>query len=146
MIPDRYSALVDALTEIAAEDPGPAGALAGALAPFVVDVVTTDHADVAADAPVPGLRTDRALEAVIALSARVDTLELALTETNRRIPGPAPADEETTVTLFGTPVVLGDGVSIDTVRKAVAALPPGLSKADVVDRMTRDGLVRRVGP
>lgn len=146
MIPDRYRDLVDELGVIAAEHDGtPAARIAELLAPFVVDVVSTDHGELAKDLPVPGLRVDRALEVAVATKSGLETLELALSETNRRIPSSAPA-EESNVRLFGTPVVLADGWTVEKVRALLPNLPPGLDANEVVDKLARDGVLRRVGP
>jgi hypothetical protein len=89
----------------------------------------------------PGLRVDHLLESIGALEARIRVLELALTETNRRIPG---QPETPPTTLFGIPVALIFPATTGDVAAAVETLGPGLSRDEVVDALQEQGLLRRV--
>lgn len=72
--------------------------------------------------------------------ARFTTHELATAELARRLP----AVEENVKTVFGVPVVLAEGVDAKQVNQAVASLPVGLRGSEVVDRLEKDGILRRV--
>lgn len=148
MIPDRYRAALDVLDEVSklptfdsALGRETVGKMALAIASFIVDSTTSDHGDTLPEAP--GLRDDFLLERLQGLEARLSTLELAMTETNRRI---TPADErlpEATKTIFTIPVVLAEGVDDERIRDEIAKLPVGLDGPRVVDELVKLGLVER---
>jgi hypothetical protein len=166
VIPDRYRAMIERLSSIAAEHEGPVGRLAEELSSFVTDVAWSsleddDRGVLFESIERPGSRistlaasverlarmaTTTALDVrkvgakLAELEARVRVLELALTETNRRIPA---GDElpEPTSTVFGIPVVLTPGTTADNVRDAVAELPPGLDARGALGRLVAAGLV-----
>lgn len=66
--------------------------------------------------------------------------ELAVAELARRLP----AAEENVKTVFGVAVVLAEGVDVKQINQAVAMLPVGLRGSEVVDRLEKAGLLRRV--
>lgn len=83
---------------------------------------------------------ERLDELETAIAARFQTHELAIAELARRIP----PEEAHPKTVFGVEVVLEEGVTDEDVRKYVAELPPALRSAEVLDRLEKSGLLRRV--
>lgn len=142
--PPFEKALAD-LLEVADSSPTRAGVVARVLAELLGELAATTSPDLADLSPAH--RIDHLYSVIETLESRVTVLELALTETNRRVPSsdwkpPAPGDRP--VTLFGIPVNLADGVSVERVRAAVDAAPKGLSGEQVVKHLADAGLVREV--
>lgn len=143
-VPEHYKPLIQTLRR-AGDSDGPTGALARALVDFVVDVVTTSDDGFADQAPTIGHRIDVIASALSALeesvSNRLDGIELAIAELNRRT---QPAQEtEVPTTVFGIYVELADGVDNDRVRKEIALLPRGLDAESTVQELEKLGLLHR---
>lgn len=132
---------VAGLVGVHGDDPGPSGHIAAILADLIGDLGATEKEAFAE--LLPAQRVDALLESVSGIEARLRALELAFTETNRRIPA---AEEKPRVPLrvFNIPVRLVGATTESDVRLAISALPPGLSAEEVVDQLQDDGILRRV--
>jgi hypothetical protein len=106
----------------------------------LVEELVTDVVDLAATLEV------RLGELAELVTGRLSVHELAIVETNRRIPAGGDDLEATELRLFGIPVVLAAGVTAEQIQTKVSELPKGLSGDDVVDTLSAENMLRRGRP
>lgn len=136
---ENHERALAALLEVHQADPGPVGHLAAVVADLVGELGATEDERLAD--LLPAARIDHAFAFLERLEARVTALELAITETNRRVPAPRP---ETSTTFFGIPVALAEGVTKEQIRDAAGSAPKGLDARQVVNHLAEAGLLRVV--